>query len=134
MPQLDRIIIFPQIFWLFLIFTLFYIVLTHFFLPKFLTSLRARRDITNYNEFQTSRSLKRLIEIQLKLKNLLLKDLLEIRRVFTENSTFSSFNMIKLNTQQADELVSDTIKNSVLFCNFQILDSVDIHLKRVFVK
>lgn len=49
MPQLDFLIIFPQIFWMCVIFSLFYFFLTFYFLPKFLFSLKLRKFILEEN-------------------------------------------------------------------------------------
>lgn len=50
MPQLDIIIIFPQIFWLFITFIFSYVMLTHFFLPCFIKSIKSRNLIILSNK------------------------------------------------------------------------------------
>lgn len=54
MPQLDRIIVFTQIFWLFLVFTVLYIVLIYFFFPNFLRSLKARNLVIESNNIESN--------------------------------------------------------------------------------
>lgn len=54
MPQLDRIIVFTQIFWLFLVFTVLYIVLIYFFFPNFLRSLKARNLVIESNNVESN--------------------------------------------------------------------------------
>nr|YP_009317504.1 ATP synthase F0 subunit 8 [Gelidium galapagense]AOX48956.1 ATP synthase F0 subunit 8 [Gelidium galapagense] len=134
MPQLDRIIIFPQIFWLFVIFTIFYISLTHFFLPKFLRSLRARKEIIKINEAEASLLIKKSIGNQTKLKFLLSNYLSDIKKIFSINPILNISDAESLNTKKVDELISVMIKNSVLFCDSQILDSISINVKPVYSK
>nr|YP_009002127.1 ATP synthase F0 subunit 8 [Sporolithon durum]AGU16692.1 ATP synthase F0 subunit 8 [Sporolithon durum] len=50
MPQLDRIIVFSQIFWLFITFVTIYTLLSHFFLPLFIKSLKSRKLIILANQ------------------------------------------------------------------------------------
>lgn len=54
MPQLDRIIVFTQIFWLFLVFTALYVILIYFFFPSFLRSLRARTLVIESNNMENN--------------------------------------------------------------------------------
>nr|YP_009317573.1 ATP synthase F0 subunit 8 [Gelidium sinicola]YP_009559277.1 ATP synthase F0 subunit 8 [Gelidium coulteri]AOX49025.1 ATP synthase F0 subunit 8 [Gelidium sinicola]QBA96124.1 ATP synthase F0 subunit 8 [Gelidium coulteri] len=134
MPQLDYIIIFPQIFWLFLIFTVFYISLTHFFLPKFLKSLKARKEIIKANEAEALSLIKKSTDNQTKLNLLLSNYLSDIKRIFSVSPTLSISDTKSLNNKKADELISIMIKNSALFCDSQILDSISINVKSVYSK
>ena len=129
MPQLDRIIIFPQIFWLFIVFILFYTTLTHFFLPKFLKSLKARKLVIEANEKEISSIAKTSLDTQAKLTFTLLNNLASVRRILDNNSTFSILNSNSLEIKKADELIGIAVKNSILFCNSQILDSINIYSK-----
>nr|YP_009317596.1 ATP synthase F0 subunit 8 [Pterocladiella media]AOX49048.1 ATP synthase F0 subunit 8 [Pterocladiella media] len=126
MPQLDRIIIFPQIFWLFLIFTSFYIILTHFFLPKFLKSLKSRKSVIDLNELKVNYVKQQSIESEQKFKDLLTQDLAKIKFFFNSNVAFEILN---LENSEADRIISQAVKNSILFCNFQILNSIEIYCK-----
>lgn len=134
MPQLDRIIIFPQVFWLLAIFTIFYIIVTHFFLPKFLKALKTRKKIVKANELEASLVAKRSIDSQAKLRFLLLNHLSNVREVFSRNSALSVSNAKNLDMQSVDELLSVMVKNSILFCNSQILDSICIKVKSVYLR
>ena len=129
MPQLDRIILFPQVFWLFVIFTSFYIVLTHFFLPKFLKSLKSRKCVTDLNELRVLEIHKQLNESELWFRENLLDDLAKTKKIFSLNPTFKSFDSKGWETKKADELISKSIKNSILFCNLQVLNSIEIRCK-----
>nr|YP_009317481.1 ATP synthase F0 subunit 8 [Gelidium arborescens]AOX48910.1 ATP synthase F0 subunit 8 [Gelidium arborescens] len=134
MPQLDRIIIFPQVFWLLVIFTMFYIMLTHFFLPRFLKSLKTRKEIVKINELEASLISKRSADSQAKLKFLLLNHLSTLKKIFSMNLALNISNTKSLNTQSVDELICVMVKNSILFCNSQILDSICIKVKSVYFK
>lgn len=129
MPQLDRIIIFPQIFWLFVVFTAFYSVLTHFFLPKFLRVLKARKIIVSFNEQQAIQATRRCAESETKLKETLAEDLEKVKEIFSQNPTFNLRNLKKLETKSVDEAISTATKNSILFCNSQVLDSIEMRCK-----
>nr|YP_009317550.1 ATP synthase F0 subunit 8 [Gelidium sclerophyllum]AOX49002.1 ATP synthase F0 subunit 8 [Gelidium sclerophyllum] len=134
MPQLDRIIIFPQVFWLLVIFTMFYIILTHFFLPRFLKALKARKEIVKINELEASLVSERSTDNQAKLRFLLLSHLSIVKKIFSMNSALNISNAKILNTQAVDELVSVMVKNSILFCNSQILDSICIKVRSIYSK
>nr|YP_009317527.1 ATP synthase F0 subunit 8 [Gelidium isabelae]AOX48979.1 ATP synthase F0 subunit 8 [Gelidium isabelae] len=134
MPQLDRIIIFPQVFWLLVIFTIFYITLTHFFLPRFLKALKTRKEIVKVNELESSLVSKKSIDSQAKSRILLLNYLDIVKKIFSLNSTLNIPNAKNLNTQSVDELIGVMVKNSILFCNSQILDSIRIKVKSIYSK
>nr|YP_011017054.1 ATP synthase subunit 8 [Pterocladiella capillacea]WQB61732.1 ATP synthase subunit 8 [Pterocladiella capillacea] len=129
MPQLDRIILFPQIFWLFIVFVSFYIVLTHFFLPRFLKVLKSRKSIIDLNDSKIIKIRDQFIKSEQQLNQILLNDLLVIRKIFNSNPTFEVFYLKNSETKKVDETLSKALKNSVLFCNFQILDLIEIHCK-----
>nr|YP_008963212.1 ATP synthase F0 subunit 8 [Gelidium vagum]AGO19326.1 ATP synthase F0 subunit 8 [Gelidium vagum] len=134
MPQLDRIIISPQVFWLFIVFSTFYIVSTHFFLPKFLKALKSRKGIIKTNEMEVLLLTKKSIANQTELKSLLLTHLNELKEIFSKSSILSISNTKNLNTKEIDELIGLIIKNSTLFCNYQILNSISINVRSVYSK
>nr|YP_009114033.1 ATP synthase F0 subunit 8 [Gelidium elegans]AGW30472.1 ATP synthase F0 subunit 8 [Gelidium elegans] len=134
MPQLDRIIIFPQVFWLLVIFTVFYIVLTHFFLPRFLKALKTRKEIVKVNELEALLVSKRSTDSQTKLRLLLLNHLSIVKKIFSLNPTLNISSAKSLNTQAVDELIGVMVKNSILFCNSQILDSIRIKVRSIYSK
>lgn len=45
MPQLDSLIVFPQMFWFFITFGVFYFLIIHYFSPNLLISLRLRKHV-----------------------------------------------------------------------------------------
>nr|QJH88479.1 Atp8 [Pterocladia lucida] len=131
MPQLDRIIIFPQIFWLFIVFIVFYCFLTHFFLPRFLKVLKARKSIVEFNELELNLFTKKSAEVEIEFKKNLLEDLIYVKKIFVNNPVFAVFNFKKLEAKAVDESISVAIKNSMLFCNFQILNLIPIYCKSI---
>nr|QNM39536.1 ATP synthase F0 subunit 8 [Gelidiella fanii] len=131
MPQLDRIIIFSQIFWLFIVFILFYTITTHFFLPKFLKVLRARKLIAKVNSEKVAFIANKSSKNKIKLLSVIMKNLTTVKKILNSTSTFNTSNFNITKTNKIDELVGKIVKNSVLFCNFQILDSINIYSKLI---
>lgn len=130
MPQLDIIIIFPQIFWFFLIFLIFYILLIHFFLPKFLGSLKARKQLIEKNSSLISNILTKIqyehtliikkLNIDLKnIKNSLYLDPNKIQLVFLN---YKFINPSQVNTQ-----IIKILHKNILFCNKQVLKNIQIY-------
>nr|ATG87361.1 ATP synthase F0 subunit 8 [Gracilaria chouae] len=134
MPQLDRIIVFSQIFWLFIIFTAFYTVLTHFFLPKFIKSLKIRRQIIDANSTEILLMAKNTLLKQNLLKKFLLKDLELIKNLLIQYFN----NLVKeksyANTTLVDEKISSVILNTIKFCDFKLLNSIFVYPKSVKFK
>lgn len=130
MPQLDRIIIFPQIFWLFIIFSFLYILLLHFFLPKFLNSLKLRKYICEFNVSKVSYitnkfnqdKLNILTKLNLSLKNIQNNIYLNNTKAIFLVSDFKYINPLYL----TNNLVI-IVKNNLSFCNKQILSSIKLY-------
>nr|YP_010199905.1 ATP synthase F0 subunit 8 [Gracilariopsis tenuifrons]AXF36241.1 ATP synthase F0 subunit 8 [Gracilariopsis tenuifrons]UAD89965.1 ATP synthase F0 subunit 8 [Gracilariopsis tenuifrons] len=129
MPQLDRIIVFSQIFWLFIIFTLFYTILTHFFLPKFIKSLKIRKQIIDTNSIEIASIAENTLQKQNLLKKILLKDLESVKTLLTQH--FS--NLVKeksyANTSLIDEKISFVILNTLIYCDLQLLNAITVYPK-----
>nr|YP_009511910.1 ATP synthase F0 subunit 8 [Gracilariopsis longissima]AXI97837.1 ATP synthase F0 subunit 8 [Gracilariopsis longissima]UAD89939.1 ATP synthase F0 subunit 8 [Gracilariopsis longissima] len=129
MPQLDRIIVFSQIFWLFIIFTLFYTILTHFFLPKFIKSLKIRKQIIDKNSLEIVSIAENTLKIQNLLKKNVLKDLESVKTLLIQH--FS--NLVKeksyANPSLIDEKISFVILNTLIYCDLQLLNSIIVYPK-----
>nr|YP_008994199.1 ATP synthase F0 subunit 8 [Gracilariopsis chorda]AGO19251.1 ATP synthase F0 subunit 8 [Gracilariopsis chorda] len=129
MPQLDRIIVFSQIFWLFIIFTAFYTVLTHFFLPKFIKSFKIRRQIIDANSTEILLMAKNTLLKQNLLKKFLLKDLELIKNLLIQYFN----NLVKeksyANTTLVDEKISSVILNTLMYCDLQLLNAIVVYPK-----
>nr|YP_010395095.1 ATP synthase F0 subunit 8 [Polyopes affinis]UQJ72536.1 ATP synthase F0 subunit 8 [Polyopes affinis] len=128
MPQLDRIIIFSQIFWLFVIFVLIYIVLTHFFLPKFTKALKSRKQIIETNDVEILKLTSKIITKQLLLKQLLLKNLVTINTLLSHE--FSTSNIVpKQNIHKIDIKISTVTRNVSLYCDVQLFNCIFFYPK-----
>lgn len=137
MPQLDRVIIFPQIFWFFLIFILFYALLTHYFLPKFLVSLKLRKYILKFNYLLINNKINVHTSVKLKLLNQLVLHLHQINKSIYINSNYLKDikNDSKLvNSFQINRKLIKIIKNNVLFCNKNVLNLISFYPSNLNLK
>jgi Plant ATP synthase F0 len=128
MPQLDRAIVFTQIFWLFLTFSFLYISLTHFFLPKFLQSLKARNIILTQNEIESKK-----IDFAF-TSNQVLLDTTMNEQLSTIKSTLShSITSIQVggtsDLHLMNNLLIDFIFHTTLYCDVMILNKVPLNFK-----
>nr|YP_009515517.1 ATP synthase F0 subunit 8 [Montagnia macrospora]AVK39484.1 ATP synthase F0 subunit 8 [Montagnia macrospora] len=123
MPQLDFLIIFPQIFWMCVIFSSFYFLLTFVFLPKLILSLKLRQFILEENSRKvnaeviepSSKKTDSHFGLELKIRSLEtnfenIKDLLE------SNVLFPSRNF--------DSKVTKATRFTMLFCDSLILKNI----------
>ena len=129
MPQLDRIIVFPQIFWLIIGFITAYIMLSYYFFPKFLQSIKSRKEIINLN-------LKELLKLQqvhekksIILRESTVKNLILIKHFLNENYLFSIFKKCDMDTQIIDLYFSSVVCNLVLYYDINLLNKVPLKLK-----
>nr|YP_010199754.1 ATP synthase F0 subunit 8 [Gracilaria isabellana]UAD89712.1 ATP synthase F0 subunit 8 [Gracilaria isabellana] len=134
MPQLDRIIIFSQIFWLVLVFSIFYVVLTHYFLPKFLKSLKIRKQVIGLN----TKEILQKTEGTLSRQNLLIKIL--VKNLETASDLLVSYfgQLVKakkgVDTLMIDQKIGFVILNTIKFCDFKLLNSIFVYPKSVKFK
>nr|YP_009445912.1 ATP synthase F0 subunit 8 [Eucheuma denticulatum]ATX68854.1 ATP synthase F0 subunit 8 [Eucheuma denticulatum] len=124
MPQLDRIIIFTQIFWLFLIFSVLYATLTHFFLPLILKSLKSRKLIIEANSKETINLISKIKAKHNLLKELLIKNLSTVENYLIENLVNSKFRNSSMEMPLVDEKIARACITHVLYCNVQSLESI----------
>lgn len=128
MPQLDRIIVFSQIFWLFVIFVLTYIVLTHFFLPKFIKALKSRRQIIEANNIELSALTSKITNKQLLLKQLLLKNLVVVNTSLDQE--FSTSNILpEHDVHKIDTKIGVATCNASLYCDVHLFDCIFFYPK-----
>nr|WCH57985.1 ATP synthase F0 subunit 8 [Calliblepharis sp.] len=124
MPQLDRIIIFSQIFWLLIVFAVLYAILTHFFLPLFLESLKSRKQIVEFNTSEIDKLSSKSFDKQVLLKKKILKNLSIIEK-FLNNSQQVNKYLKKINKNIfIAEKISLASVNYLLYCNNFILKSI----------
>nr|WCH57793.1 ATP synthase F0 subunit 8 [Hypnea flava] len=124
MPQLDRVIIFSQIFWLFLIFSVLYITLTHFFLPLFLKSLKSRKQVIVLNGLEILSLNKKALEKQFLIKQKLLSKLLIIEDFLSESYKFQKHFENDHQTVLVDEKISIAVLNYLLYCDSFVLNNI----------
>lgn len=133
MPQLDNLIILPQIFWLIVFFGLFYFILTYYFLPLFLKTINSRKYFLENNKINESK----LISEVFNKRKLILKDLnLNFNRirsvlflkVFNIKFDFQK-NSFNLKFSKLNNKLLIALNNSVLHCNFFILNTIEFYPK-----
>lgn len=128
MPQLDRSIVFTQIFWLFFVFLFLYIVLTHFFLPKFLQSFKTRNLVIEHNSNENNEITSNFLMNQVVLKDSLNEQLLFVKSTLSSNFVlFSNKNFIDLCL--TDNLLFSSIFYTILYCDSTILDKISLNSK-----
>ena len=126
MPQLDFTTTFPQIFWLIITFFSLYTILTHFFLPNFIKSLKARKQILveNADYFNYLQSM--FDNKQKNLNKIIESNFLSIREML-ENKLFLYFQeTILVDLKLSDKKIAKALYNSILYYNLHTLDSVPI--------
>lgn len=128
MPQLDFLIILPQIFWFILSFTFFYFILTYYFLPIFLKTINSRREFIKFNKNSESRLDN---EILLKRQFILKKftsDLSEIKSViFLNLLKFKSTKPFKLQSSKLNAKISTALNKSVIYCNLDLINLIKFY-------
>ena len=107
MPQLDYIIIFPQIFWFCIIFTVFYWILVYFFLPKFLITLKTRLLIQQKNIQESDILVTKLNEKQNLIQKILIKNLNNSKNLLFQTNSF--LTILKFNNSKFDEKIAKAI-------------------------
>lgn len=120
MPQLDYTIIFPQIFWFFSIFILFYAILLYVLLPQFIYSLQLRKQVISHN-------IKLLNEISCIMNKDYVNTLLNLKSnlnmiqksIYLDSNKINMifFNLAWVNPSSLDLKIACVVHNNALFCN-----------------
>ena len=129
MPQLDYVIVFPQIFWLIMGFMSSYIILSHYFLPKFLRSLKARKEVIDFNSANSNQIQKDYEEKQIFLNKLLNSNLILVRDFLFKESILLVSNGSNINFNVVDTKVAVALYNFVLYCSVNTIDCVQLRPK-----
>nr|WCH57913.1 ATP synthase F0 subunit 8 [Hypnea nidulans] len=129
MPQLDRVIIFSQIFWLFVVFTVLYITMTHFLLPLFLKSIKLRKQIVEVNNLEVLRLSTKVRIKQDLVKQKLLENLLIIENLLQESYKFQKYFQNDQQTVLIDKKISMAVINYLLYCDSLILKNIMFYPK-----
>ena len=133
MPQLDILIILPQIFWLIIFFGIFYFVLTYYFLPFFLKTINSRKYFLENNKINENKLISEIFNKRKLILNDLNFNFNNIRsilflKVFSTKFDFqkNAFNskFLKLNGK-----LLIALNNSILHCNFAILNTLEFYPK-----
>lgn len=129
MPQLDLIIVFPQIFWLLLIFFLTYTIFTHFFLPLFVKSLKARKRIVLKNVELLTYTQKNL-DLKKTQLNTLLNQNFDLIKSLLETELFNLFNKeLIFDLSALDTKVVKVLYHNILYYDTNLLDSISLSPK-----
>lgn len=134
MPQLDFTIVFSQIFWLFIIFTSFYTVLIHFFLPKFLISIKSRKKIAELNTLKALKIQENLVNKNALIQNELVRSLALIRN--TIDNCWSSTMKSKKTSDLVliDEKLGLMALNTTKYCNPELLKFIYLYPRLLNLK
>lgn len=124
MPQLDFIIIFPQIFWLILTFFSFYVVITHFFLPLFIKVLKARKQIVLLNNQTFLNTHYKFINKQNDFNKLFLKNFMDVKHMLNLNILNYIFKMISFDLTATDKKIITFLYFNLLHYDLNILKTV----------
>ena len=128
MPQLDRIIIFTQIFWLFLVFTSLYIILIYFFFPTFLRSLKARDLVIEFNNNENNNIKTDFLLTQTIINTTLNEQTQFMRTVLLKDFVLFS-NIKSLDLRSIDVLLLDSIFYTTMYNNGVILRNIYLNSK-----
>jgi hypothetical protein len=128
MPQLDRIIVFTQIFWLFLVFTSLYIILIYFFFPTFLRSLKARNLVIEFNNNENNSVKTDFLLTQTIINTTLNEQVQFMKTVLLKN--FVLFNNINsFDLRSIDASLLDSIFYTTMYNNEVILRNIYLNSK-----
>lgn len=134
MPQLDKIIIFSQIFWLFFIFTIFYIILTHFFLPLFIKSLKSRKRILESNILESAKVINQFNTNQINLQKIFLLNFNSIKILLDKDFFLKTKEKEDFFLKEIDEKIGLVLFDSILYCDNKILESIIFNYKSLNLK
>lgn len=129
MPQLDRVIVFTQIFWLFIIFSSSYIILTHFFLPLFLKSLKSRDLIIQANFLESKIIQEEFLRNQVSLNQVLSDGLVTVKYFYSKEFLLANLSNISVDTSSIDNNLVSVILNIMLYCDEKVLNSILLNSK-----
>lgn len=124
MPQLDIIIIFPQIFWFFFFFIIFYSILIHYILPKILLLLKSRKVIIIKNTEETLTRTEKAIKKNKLVTQFIINSLIVINATLKVN--FINSNYIKNNI---DFKISLATQQLILYYNKYTINLVTLYHK-----
>lgn len=127
MPQLDKIITFTQIFWMFSVLVFLYTVLTHYFLPIFLKSLKSRKLVVEINSMEINYLSLKKKKKQILLNQVLLDSLITVEKLLWNKFSLENFLDTDPCLMIVDKKISWAAKKSVLYCSQQLFELVSFY-------
>nr|YP_009944495.1 ATP synthase F0 subunit 8 [Osmundea sinicola]QFR99789.1 ATP synthase F0 subunit 8 [Osmundea sinicola] len=131
MPQLDNLIILSQIFWLILIFSIFYFIVTYYFLPKILKSIKVRKYFLEYNIYLNFRLTKKITEERKKLMDVLFKNFSDIKYLIFNKIFITNLNLkqdfLKQKYTKLTNFILIASMKSISYCNLSLLNSLKFY-------
>lgn len=128
MPQLDKLIILPQIFWLIILFSLFYFLTTFYFLPTLLKFIKSRKYFLNNNNTLSEALSIKSSEKRKIITVSLLQDFSKIRSLIFNKITSSSFSfrddVFKPKYKKFTSTMLIVMLDSINYCNISLLKSL----------
>jgi len=124
MPQLDRIIVLPQIFWFFVVFILFYSIILHYILPQFLLILKSRKKVLIYN-------MKLLRKLESNTKGRTLVKVINKYLLISTTLQELSLEQLDLTMIKVDEKIAKRLKNINLYINLYLLSLISFKTKNL---
>ena len=129
MPQLDFIIAFPQIFWLVIIFFSLYTVLVHFFLPRFIKLLKARKQIVFENSLTLETLEKNFTLKQMNLNKIMENNLLKVKEMLEKEISNFFVNVFCIELKEVDKKIAKALYCNLLYYDSTILEAVSVKPK-----
>lgn len=118
MPQLDLISFFPQVFWCFVLFFVFFFCFSFFMIPKIATVLKFRKKklVLLANEINSKKdgSSFLLMEYDNLLKNAFLEITQTLKNVLTFGNSWVSSTIYKLNITEFQQINQRYLRSSFL--------------------
>lgn len=128
MPQLDKLIVLPQIFWLIILFTLFYFITTFYFLPILISGIKSKKyflesNLTFNTNLTTEIFSKRKILMSCLIKDFLNTKNLIFGNIISLNFCFKNDPFKHKHIKSLDLILLASI-NSIFYCNISLLKSL----------
>ena len=129
MPQLDFIIAFPQIFWLVIVFFSLYTILAHFFLPRFIKLLKARKQIVLENSLTLETLQKNFTSKQMNLNKIMENNLLKVKEMLEKEISNFFVNVLSVELKEVDKKIAKALYCNLLYYDSTILEAVSVKPK-----
>ena len=126
MPQLDFIIAPSQIFWSITNFLVLYIVLTHFFLPKFIKILKTRKQILLENTNRLLNLRKQLDNKQYVFSTFVENSLTKIKILIESEISLAFKKTFFINLTESNKKVSNALYFNLVFYDSNVLKSIQV--------